>query len=106
MKFSKYQGAGNDFIVIEDRGSRFLPNQIKQLCDRRYGIGGDGLILTRKGSSVDAHMEIFNADGTQAEMCGNGLRCLAYYLIDEGLKKEKNHHPSWRKSVQRRAGWR
>ena len=89
MKFSKYQGAGNDFIVIEDRGSRFLPNQIKQLCDRRYGIGGDGLILTRKGSCVDAHMEIFNADGTQAEMCGNGLRCLAYYLIDEGLKKEK-----------------
>lgn len=84
MRFYKYQGTGNDFILIEDDEAHFPPKKIKQLCDRRYGIGGDGLIFVRRPSDADAEMEIYNADGNRAEMCGNGLRSLVQYLIDRG----------------------
>ncbi|WP_420422018.1 diaminopimelate epimerase [Simkania sp.] len=88
MRFYKYQGTGNDFILIESDTAHFPPHQIKQLCDRRYGIGGDGLIFVRRKVDADAEMEIYNADGMRAEMCGNGLRSLIQYLIDRGNSQE------------------
>lgn len=88
MKFSKYQGTGNDFIVITDSGCHLHSSQIRRLCDRRYGIGGDGLILIKQSDETDACIEIFNADGNSADMCGNGLRCVVQYLLDHGLEKK------------------
>lgn len=85
MHFSKYQGTGNDFILVEES---LPPDQIKQLCDRRYGVGADGLILMSDGGESDARITIYNADGNVAEMCGNGLRCVACYLRDQGLTKK------------------
>jgi diaminopimelate epimerase len=88
--FSKYQGLGNDFLLIDDRilgedsNSDPDPAAIRQICDRRYGIGADGLILAlppRQGGEV--RMRIFNADGSEPEMCGNGIRCLARFLADQ-----------------------
>jgi diaminopimelate epimerase len=87
--FSKYQGLGNDFLLIdarilgEDSNSEPNPAAIRQICDRRYGVGADGLILAlppRQGGEV--RMRIFNADGSEPEMCGNGIRCLARFLAD------------------------
>lgn len=87
--FSKYQGLGNDFLLIDARmlsevgNSEPDPAAIRQICDRRFGVGADGLILAlppRQGGEV--RMRIFNADGTEPEMCGNGIRCLARFLAD------------------------
>ena len=87
--FQKYQGLGNDFIIIDCTKQR-LPdhyfdkaiNLISSLCDRRFGIGADGIIFNQSPSNVgDSRMQIFNSDGSQAEMCGNGIRCLARYLF-------------------------
>lgn len=87
MKFTKMNGTGNDFVVIED-----LENQIKntgklavKLCDRRFGIGGDGILLVRKSSKADIAMEIINSDGSYASMCGNGIRCFAKYVFENGM---------------------
>lgn len=88
MRFYKYQGTGNDFILIESETAHFPTHQIKQLCDRRYGIGADGLIFVRRPSNADAEMEIYNADGMRAEMCGNGLRSLVQFLIDRGNRQK------------------
>ena len=87
--FSKYQGLGNDFLLIDARilseigRSEPKPEEIRQICDRRFGVGADGLILAlppQQGGEV--RMRIFNADGTEPEMCGNGIRCLARFLAD------------------------
>ena len=87
--FSKYQGLGNDFLLIDARmlgevgNSEPDPAAIRQICDRRFGVGADGLILVlppRQGGEV--RMRIFNADGSEPEMCGNGIRCLARFLAD------------------------
>ncbi len=89
LQFSKYQGLGNDFLMVDARGSEtddslgLTPQRIQRLCDRRFGIGADGVILAlppRQGG--DWRMRIFNADGTEPEMCGNGIRCLARFLAD------------------------
>lgn len=74
IKFRKYQGAGNDFIVTRD----VLSNQqeIAKICHRQYGIGADGLIILRPSAHADIRMHIFNPDGKEAPMCGNGLRCV------------------------------
>lgn len=82
--FSKYSGCGNDFILIDNRQLHLLPSKqaITRLCHRQQGIGADGLIFLEASQSSNAsyRMRIFNADGSEAEMCGNGLRCLAQYI--------------------------
>jgi len=90
LQFSKYQGLGNDFILLEGRGGQLPmavtdpdPRWVQQLCDRRFGIGADGIILALPPSGeAELRMRIFNADGSEAEMCGNGIRCLARFLAD------------------------
>lgn len=82
QKFEKWQGCGNDFILIDRAGNAIdEPEKIKQLCDRHFGIGADGVIYVQSSTKAATRMRIFNADGTEAEMCGNGLRCFARYLL-------------------------
>jgi diaminopimelate epimerase len=92
MKFFKYQGAGNDFIIIDNRRGD-VPEKEKSLlakavCDRHFGVGGDGLILVESSERADARMRIFNPDGSEAEMCGNGIRCMGKFLHERGAKKD------------------
>jgi len=90
LHFSKYQGLGNDFLMVDARRaladeapSALTPERIQRLCDRRYGIGGDGVIVALPPDAQgDVRMRIFNADGSEPEMCGNGIRCLARFLAD------------------------
>jgi diaminopimelate epimerase len=89
LQFSKYQGLGNDFLMVDGRTSTgddslgLTPERIQRLCDRRFGIGADGLILALPPQGDgELRMRIFNADGTEPEMCGNGIRCLARFLAD------------------------
>ncbi len=90
MHFTKVQGAGNDFILIESgRCKRNWPVMAKAMCDRRFGIGGDGLLILSPSKVADFRMRIFNSDGSEDEMCGNGLRCLARYVFESGLIGEK-----------------
>lgn len=84
IHFSKYSGCGNDFILFDHRKSH-LPysiSEIQQLCCRKNGIGADGVIFLETSSQADVKMRIFNSDGSEAEMCGNGLRCLAKFVND------------------------
>lgn len=85
--FSKYQAAGNDFILIEDFEQLFDVKRVKELCHRQLGIGADGLILARRAEGADFEMVYFNADGSEA-FCGNGLRCFVHFLRDLGFVKE------------------
>ncbi len=86
--FEKYQGNGNDFIIIDSRGNEIFSNfkskdifDIKKLCDRQFGIGGDGVIFIKEPDGDNfAKMIIYNSDGSEAEMCGNGIRCLVEYI--------------------------
>lgn len=95
LSFSKYHGAGNDFILIDDR-ALFFPDKndqlIRKLCERRYGIGADGLILVQKSTCADLKMRIFNADGHETEMCGNGLRCLIHFTQSIGTTRVETMH--------------
>lgn len=88
MRFSKYQGIGNDFVMIADPqdAMELSPELVRRLCDRRFGIGGDGVIRVVPGESgSDLVMDYVNSDGSTGEMCGNGIRCLAIFARDEGL---------------------
>ncbi|MEH1952015.1 MAG: diaminopimelate epimerase [Nostoc sp.] len=90
IEFTKYHGLGNDFILIDNRSSSVpvvTPEQAIKLCDRHFGIGADGVIFALPGENgTDYTMRIFNSDGSEPEMCGNGIRCLAGFLADlEGL---------------------
>lgn len=92
--FSKYVGCGNDFILIDDRLNHFPikdKNTIARLCHRNYGIGADGLILLQRSSRASFRMRIFNADGTEAEMCGNGLRCLMKFVLELGFSDQASY---------------
>lgn len=87
LTFAKFQGAGNDFILIDDRALHFDPRLVPKLCHRRFGIGADGVILLQKAAAADFRMRIYNADGGEAESCGNGLRCTMLYLLELGFPK-------------------
>jgi diaminopimelate epimerase len=92
VAFSKYEGLGNDFILIDDRDKKepsLTPKQAERLCDRNFGVGGDGVIFALQPppeSNYDFAMRIYNSDGSEPEMCGNGIRCLAQFLKDLGAK--------------------
>lgn len=85
MKFAKMQATGNDFILIEAGEERDWSALAKAMCQRHFGIGADGLIVVFPSTVADVRMRMFNPDGSEAEACGNGLRCLARYAIDRGL---------------------
>jgi diaminopimelate epimerase len=85
-RFYKYQGSGNDFIMIDNRDGNFYikdTKKIKLLCDRHFGIGADGLILLELSDKADCFMNYYNSDGTLSEMCGNGVRCLAKFFLTQ-----------------------
>lgn len=92
MKFTKMHGTGNDFILLDGRDSRLRGIDLKALsramCDRHYGIGSDGLILVEESSVAPFRMRMFNPDGSESEMCGNGIRCFGKYVFDRGLVRE------------------
>ena len=95
LSFTKMHGIGNDFIVIDCR-DKAVSSQLsahselnRRLCDRRFGIGADQVLLLHDSQSADFRMRIFNADGSEVEMCGNGIRCCAKYIWDRGLSSKQ-----------------
>ncbi len=86
MKFSKLQATGNDFILVDARTMEGEWSKLaRAMCDRHFGIGADGLILVQDSTSADLKMRIFNSDGSEAEISGNGLRCFAKYVLEKGV---------------------
>jgi diaminopimelate epimerase len=89
MRFWKMHGLGNDYIVIDNRDEKISGKQAaelaKRLCERRFSVGADGLLLVSNSKVADVKMRIFNADGGEAEMCGNGIRCFAKYCYENGI---------------------
>ncbi len=87
LEFTKMQGLGNDFLLLDNMSGRLelSPEEVRFLCDRHFGVGGDGGITASPSSRADLKMRIFNSDGSEAEMCGNGIRCFALYARDRGL---------------------
>ena len=93
MKFTKMHGAGNDYVYVDAFSERLppdLPELARQMSHRHFGIGGDGLILILPADDADARMQMFNADGSEGEMCGNAIRCVAKYLHDHDIVTKKN----------------
>jgi len=103
MRFTKMHGAGNDYIYV-DCFSQPVPGDLPELAravsNRHSGIGGDGLILICPSEKADARMQMFNADGSEAEMCGNGVRCVAKYLFDHGIASREHLRIETGKGVQ------
>ncbi|MBX7166742.1 MAG: diaminopimelate epimerase [Pirellulales bacterium] len=91
MRFTKMQGAGNDYVYL-DCFAQPVPHDpaetARQISDRHFGVGGDGMILICPSDVADARMRMFNADGSESEMCGNGIRCVAKYVHDHGLARK------------------
>ena len=86
MRFSKMQATGNDFILVDARTRPAeWPKLAQAVCDRHFGVGADGLMLVQNSTSADLKMRLFNSDGSEAEVSGNGLRCFAKYAIEKGL---------------------
>ncbi|MFA7622554.1 MAG: diaminopimelate epimerase [Candidatus Methanomethylophilaceae archaeon] len=91
MKFWKYHGTGNDFVIVDgiNESVRIDPEKVTRGCKRRFGIGADGFLYLLPGmKGADVSMRIINSDGSEAEMCGNGIRCLAKYVSDFGIVKK------------------
>ena len=89
MKFTKMQGCGNDYVYVngftEKLSEEQKPDIVRRLSDRHFGIGGDGVIFINPSDEAEFEMEMFNADGTRSQMCGNGIRCVAKFVYDKGL---------------------
>ncbi len=94
IQFHKYQGTGNDFIILDNRENLYdgltIP-QVEFLCNRRFGVGADGLMLLNLKPGYDFEMKYFNADGREASMCGNGGRCLVKFAWNNGMRKPMYH---------------
>jgi diaminopimelate epimerase len=92
MRFWKMHGLGNDYMVIDNRDQKIsaedAPALAKRLCERHFSVGADGMVLVSCSKVADAKMQIFNADGSEAEMCGNGIRCFAKYCYENGFVKK------------------
>ncbi len=89
LKITKMHGNGNDFIIVDEFKGEQIPEDIrrefvKTVCDRRLGVGADGVIFVQKSDIADAKFRYFNSDGSEAEMCGNGIRCFCRYVVEEG----------------------
>lgn len=94
LEFFKYQGTGNDFVILDNRDNRYselTPEQVKQVCDRRFGVGADGLMLLGTKKYLDFEMTYFNADGNAGSMCGNGGRCMVKFAKQMGIVKNTYH---------------
>lgn len=91
MKFHKYQGTGNDFILVDNRKSEnyLSQEQISKICERRFGIGADGLMLLNEKPGYDFEMKYYNADGKEGSMCGNGGRCMIKFVYNLGIHREQ-----------------
>jgi len=91
IEFSKFQGTGNDFVILDNWNGKYAKlskEQIRKVCDRRFGIGGDGLMLLNLKEGYDFAMQYYNADGKESTMCGNGGRCLVKFAYQQGLHKD------------------
>jgi diaminopimelate epimerase len=93
IPFYKYEGTGNDFILIDNREGKYslTTEQVNKLCNRRFGIGADGLMLLNKKEGFDFEMKYYNSDGRESSMCGNGSRCIVKFADKMGIKKSKYH---------------
>jgi diaminopimelate epimerase len=92
MRFTKMHGIGNDYIYVDCFAERCPDDPVglaRRVSDRHFGVGGDGLILICPSKVADARMRMFNADGSESEMCGNGIRCVAKYVFDHGISKQR-----------------
>jgi diaminopimelate epimerase len=90
LNFYKYQGTGNDFVILDNRNKQYdglNTKQVRHLCDRRFGIGADGLMLLNLLEGYDFEMKYYNADGRESSMCGNGGRCLVQFANDIGINR-------------------
>ena len=94
MKFTKMQGTGNDYVYVsafdEDIATRDLPALARKISDRHLGVGGDGLVLIMGSDRADFRMKMLNSDGSEAEMCGNAIRCVAKYVYEKGLTDKRS----------------
>ena len=90
MKFTKMHGIGNDYVYVNGFAEQVEnPSKVAELvADRHFGIGGDGLILILPSETADVRMQMFNADGSEGEMCGNGIRCVGKYVFERGIARE------------------
>ena len=103
IEFTKMEGLGNDFILMDDRKGiiqqyQNYPSLAQKLCSRHFGIGADGIILILESKDHDIKFRIYNSDGSEAQMCGNGMRCFAKLLYEKKIisKKIPTHHsPNW-----------
>lgn len=92
MRFAKWHGIGNDFVMVADPENQIAleAEQVRMICDRRFGVGADGVIRVAPGpEGADLFMDYVNSDGTLGEMCGNGIRCLALFALEEGLTDKR-----------------
>jgi diaminopimelate epimerase len=93
LDFYKYQGSGNDFVILDNRAGniQLSTEQVNHICDRRFGIGADGLMLLNTLPGFDFEMKYYNADGKESSMCGNGGRCLTRFAYDMGIHRDQYH---------------